>query len=99
VAISSSSAVPRCRPFLGNFGPYAGDGGRGTLAGVSQSSASTNELMTPREVAERLAVTERHVQYLAYTGRLPRVRIGPKTPRFRRADVERLIADGYEGDT
>jgi excisionase family DNA binding protein len=54
-------------------------------------------LMRPEEVADVLGVTKRRLRQLVSAGALPCVRVGPQTPRFKRADVERLIGEAYEG--
>ncbi len=50
------------------------------------------ELLTGREVAERLKLTPQRVWQLAKSGRLPSCRIGDRGDyRFRHEDVERLL--------
>jgi excisionase family DNA binding protein len=49
-------------------------------------------LMTPEEVADELACTERHVRRLIDEGYLPRARVGKKLVRVHRDDVADFIA-------
>jgi len=48
-------------------------------------------MLTTREVAEALALTERKVRNLVAEGRLPAARLGRRTMRFRREDVVALL--------
>lgn len=50
-------------------------------------------LLTPDQVAERLAVSARTVRRLAAAGELPAVRIGPRLLRFDPERVERRIRE------
>lgn len=50
----------------------------------------TEQLLTPREAADLLAVSPGTVRNWAYQRKLPVVKIG-STLRFRRAALERLI--------
>ena len=51
-------------------------------------------LLTPEEVADRLAVTADQVKYLRKVKALPFVKAGYRTVRFRPRDVEAFIARG-----
>jgi len=53
------------------------------------------QLLTKADVAIRLAISERKVETLAASGRLPVVRID-SCVRFREADVLRLLAEDQE---
>jgi excisionase family DNA binding protein len=52
-----------------------------------------NNLLTTKQVAERLALSEPTVRRLARRGFLPRVRIGGSV-RFRESDIGRIIKAG-----
>ncbi|MDP8943092.1 MAG: helix-turn-helix domain-containing protein [Actinomycetota bacterium] len=56
---------------------------------------SPPSLLTTREVARVLAISEPSVRRLAREGALPRVRIGSSV-RFRRRDVAELVGRGLE---
>lgn len=53
-------------------------------------------LITRREAARLMAVTERHLQRLERDGVFPVVRLGAAV-RYRRADIEAVIAKLAEG--
>jgi excisionase family DNA binding protein len=53
-------------------------------------------LLCVEEVAELLACSRRLVWRLASEGALPRVKLGPRCVRFRRADVEALVENSME---
>lgn len=50
-------------------------------------------LLKAFQVAEMLSITERHVRNLP----LPRVALGSRCVRYRRADVEALVQSKLEG--
>lgn len=50
-----------------------------------------HELLTKEGVAEWLHVSTRTVESLMSDGRLPFVKLGHRTVRFRRADVQKLV--------
>ena len=54
-------------------------------------------LLRVRDVAERLAVPESTVRWWTRIGRLPHVRMGPRTPRYRVEDVEAFVAGRLDG--
>jgi excisionase family DNA binding protein len=56
-----------------------------------------DQLMTAKEAAEMLAVTEAAIRKWVYQRRLPSVRMG-RLLRLRRKDVEGLIAQGLPSD-
>jgi excisionase family DNA binding protein len=53
---------------------------------------STEDLLTPAEVASLLNTSKTSVFRLADAGDLSPLRISPKIIRFRRADVDALLA-------
>lgn len=59
-----------------------------------------SELLTPRQAAERLAISTRQVHRLIGVGpgKLTAVRIGPRTIRIYRTSVERVLAEGVLHD-
>jgi len=52
-----------------------------------------DQLITVKEAAETLAVTESAIRKWLYQGRLRRVKVGRLT-RLRRKDVEAIMTDG-----
>jgi len=54
---------------------------------------TSDELMTSREVAEQLTVSRSTVVRWARAGLLDVVKLPGRTIRFRRSDVERLLAN------
>ena len=56
------------------------------------NTAPELDLLTKREVAELLKVSEVTIARWLKQGRLPAYRVGPRAVRVRRADVERLMA-------
>ena len=50
-------------------------------------------VMTTKDVATRLQVSTATVSRLAKAGKLPVVRLGHRTLRYRHADVDRLLAE------
>jgi excisionase family DNA binding protein len=58
---------------------------------VGVANPSEPELLTKREVAELLRVSEVTVARWLKQGRLPAYRVGPRAVRVRREDVERLL--------
>lgn len=57
-------------------------------ASSKRDDALDLQLLTAGEVAEWLSVHRHRVYALARSGRLPSVRLGQRTIRFRRCDVE-----------
>ena len=51
-----------------------------------------DELLTYKEAAERLNISERTLRRMAEAGRIKPISFGVKTVRFRLSDLERLIA-------
>jgi excisionase family DNA binding protein len=49
------------------------------------------DILTRRETADALRLSERTVDKMARDGRLTRLRIGRRGVRFKRAEVERLL--------
>lgn len=50
------------------------------------------DLMTPAEVAAYLQVTVMEVYRMRYSGKLSGIKLGHKTLRFRRQDVEGFVS-------
>jgi len=58
---------------------------------------TTDPLLTVRDVAHLLNVSPRTVWRLVSTGDLPRpIRLGPRTCRWRPADVARLVDESSQ---
>ena len=53
-----------------------------------------SEILNKAEVARRLGVTERHIEYLIKVRRIPHLRLGVKALRFLWADVVRELSIG-----
>lgn len=53
--------------------------------------STDHELLTVAEAAERLRVTTRFIRMLIAEGRLPALRLGRRSIRFRRDDVDDLL--------
>lgn len=53
-----------------------------------------SELLTGDEVAELLRVSRRTVTRMASSGKLAEVKLTERTIRYRREDVEALLASG-----
>jgi excisionase family DNA binding protein len=58
---------------------------------------NVNQLMTVKEAAETLAVTEAAIRKWLYQRRLPCVKVGRAT-RLRRQDVEAVVTQGLHPD-
>lgn len=56
------------------------------------SAPSADDLLTTREVADLCRVSTATVARWSREGHLDGTKVGPRTLRFRRADVEALIA-------
>lgn len=75
------SAHPPARPAT----PYV------NLDETAKSPPAMPDFMTPAEVAAAARVSVRSVERWLKSGRLPGVRLGPKTWRILRADVHRFL--------
>jgi excisionase family DNA binding protein len=53
-----------------------------------------SELLTVREVAEILRITERTVWRRVVDGTIPAIRLGPRVVRFERDDLESALTRG-----
>ena len=53
--------------------------------------STDHELLTVAEAAERLRVTTRFIRMLIAEGRLPALRLGRRSIRLRRDDVDDLL--------
>lgn len=60
-------------------------------------ATNVESLLTAADVAAWIQVHEKTVYLMASDGRLPACRLGRRCIRFRREDVERLIADRLSG--
>ena len=58
----------------------------------------SEDILTIRDVAEYLKVTEKTVYGLAQKGRLPGFKVGGQW-RFKREDIDQWIEDGKEAAT
>lgn len=56
-----------------------------------------SQFLTTAEVAASFRVSSETVRAWVEDGRIPAIRLGPKTFRFRRADVEAFIAASSSG--
>jgi len=59
-----------------------------------RATADGRKLLTYADVAEMLAVDVRTVYRLRSAGKLRPVTLGPRIVRFRREDIDRIIAKG-----
>lgn len=59
---------------------------------MSESTASTERLLTAADVADRLRVSTMTVYRLIASGRLTGIRLGDKSMRVRPADLDAYIA-------
>jgi excisionase family DNA binding protein len=59
----------------------------------------TEALLSVREAAVRLAVSEDTVRRMARGGKLSRVRVGERLVRYRESEVQALIGAGRRVDT
>lgn len=64
------------------------------LAPCDLSNVPDDELLTTAEVCLLLRVSRTTVWALAASGRLPAIRIGHRTVRYRRVDIDELCATG-----
>jgi excisionase family DNA binding protein len=62
-------------------------------AGIAAMPTVKNELMTRKQVAALLQVHSNTVTRYEIAGKLPVVRLGPFSVRYRRSDVLQLIQD------
>ena len=63
------------------------------LGGMTEPTAPDH--LTYAEVAALLRRPLATLYAMVHRGQIPYVRIGPRTVLFRRADIERLLAEGY----
>ena len=62
------------------------------MAGLRHDPPIAPDLLTARQVAERLSMSVRTLYRMANSGRVPRpIRLGRKLIRWRRRDVERYV--------
>lgn len=62
-----------------------------------ERSAGIEPLLKPREVAAILSVSRSHVYQLISSGQIPSVRVGERTVRVRRSDLEAYIESRVSG--
>lgn len=55
----------------------------------------TSAVLTPRQLAERLGISERSVREKAYSGIWPHRRLDKRTLRFSEADYNDIMARSY----
>ncbi len=60
--------------------------------GPTSAASDDSELLTTKEVADQLRVSTVTVTRWLADGHLVGVKVGPRTFRFRRSDVEALLA-------
>ena len=58
---------------------------------MTATTTTDHELLTVTEAAERLRVTTRFIRGLIADGTLPALRLGRRSLRLRRDDVDRLL--------
>ncbi|MSR43232.1 MAG: DNA-binding protein [Pedosphaera sp.] len=63
------------------------------MSDTYSEKAVERALMTKREVAFFLHVSERSIEVMVSKGRLPIIRFGPRLVRFPRAAVEKRLAE------
>lgn len=54
---------------------------------------AANEIFTPKQIAERLGITERSVREKVYAGLWPHLRIDKRTIRFTENDFGEIISN------
>lgn len=59
---------------------------------MTDAPSSLPQLLTVREVAERLGISSRSVWSMLSNGRLTGLRLGAKTIRIEAAELERFVA-------
>ena len=63
---------------------------------IQSHNESAERLLTVRQAAEALNVSPRFINKLLTIGKLQRIKLGRCT-RIRRADIDRIIAEGGAG--
>lgn len=56
------------------------------------SDPTTNGVMTPKDLARRLGISERSVREKVYAGLWPCLRLDSRTLRFEESDYEAILA-------
>jgi len=67
--------------------------GRKTMLNSKPNEDEPKLWLTTRQVASMLQISERTLYEITKDGALPRVRLGARGQRFRRADVEKFAAE------
>ncbi|MEQ8844406.1 MAG: helix-turn-helix domain-containing protein [Phycisphaerales bacterium] len=62
------------------------------------TATETGELLTGRQLADRLRLHEKTVQLWGRTGRIPRQRLGARVIRYNLADVLEALADEHTAE-
>jgi excisionase family DNA binding protein len=64
---------------------------------MSDTNPAAKEWLSPEEVSEWLGIPKREVLELFRAGRIPGVKLSRKRIRFRRSDLEEVLAALTEG--
>lgn len=56
------------------------------------TTATTLAVLTPKQIADRLGISERSVREKAYTGAWPHLRLDQRTLRFTESDYDEILA-------
>ncbi len=59
---------------------------------ATATAKSTDVYLRPHEAAEVLRISERHLRELTKGGTIPVLRLSPRTLRYRRVEIEHLVA-------
>lgn len=60
---------------------------------MAERDSPLEELITPRELEETWKIARATQASLRHRRAIPFVMVGPRTPRYRRADLERWMAE------
>lgn len=60
---------------------------------------ATMTALTPKQIADRLGISERSVREKAYSGVWPHRRLDKRTLRFTEADYDEILASARRGQT
>jgi predicted site-specific integrase-resolvase len=61
--------------------------------------SGTLPVLTPKQIADRLGISERSVREKAYTGAWPHLRLDQRTLRFTESDYREILASGHRSTT
>lgn len=59
----------------------------------------TPPVLTPKQIADRLGISERSVREKAYSGTWPHLRLDTRTLRFTESDYEEILASAHRPTT